>query len=62
MPDQTTGYINHVRLIIKAIKDGRITAHDVDGMTDEQIDQFIEHEQARAQAAVDRGRELDNQQ
>lgn len=36
-----TGAINHVRLVVKAIADGRIEARQVEGMTDEQLDDYI---------------------
>lgn len=62
MPDKVTGYIEYVRLIVNAIKRGRVQAATVDAMTDEEVGQLIEQLQAADQAEIDRGHALDNDQ
>lgn len=51
--------IDYIRLVVGAINEGRIEAKTVEGMTDEQIEDYITKLQEDAQAEIDRGREID---
>jgi hypothetical protein len=58
----TLGYVDFVRLIATAIADGRTEAKTVAGMTDEQIDLFIQKLLDETGAEVQRGKDLEANQ
>ena len=56
MPKDTiSGAIDHVRLLIDAIVEGRIEARTVKGMTDEQLTDYVARLRDEAHSAVDDG-------
>lgn len=58
--DTVTGWINHARLLIQAIRDGRIEAKTIIDMDDSQLEEYVTRLKSEAHAEVDRGRELEN--
>lgn len=59
--DPISGAIDHVRLLIDAITEGRIEARTVKGMTDEQLTDYIARLRVEAHAAVDDGYKMHQQ-
>jgi hypothetical protein len=55
MPDPITGAIDHVRLMVNAIVEGRIEARTVKDMSDEQLVDYIARLRQEAGDAVEAG-------
>jgi hypothetical protein len=55
MPDPITGAIDHVRLMVDAIVQGRIEARTVKDMSDEQLVDYIARLRQEARDAVETG-------
>ena len=53
--DPIAGAIDHVRLMVDAIVDGRIEARTVKGMTDEQLTDYIARLRQEARDEVEAG-------
>lgn len=55
MSDPVTGAINHARLLINAIAEGRIEAKTLQDMTDEQLSDYIVRLQGELESEVAEG-------
>ncbi len=62
MSNPITGAIDFVRLIAQAIADGRVEAATVAGMTDDQVEAFIQKLLDETGAEVQRGKDLEANQ
>lgn len=58
MSDPITGAIDHVRLLISAIVEGRIEAKEIHGMADEQLTAYVERLRQEAHSEVERGYQM----
>lgn len=53
--DPITGAIDHIRLLIEAIVEGRVEARTIKDMTDEQLGDYVARLRDELAAEVDRG-------
>jgi len=58
-PNDVAGYIDYIRLLIKAIIEERIEAKTVAEMSDEQVADYLSRLQMETAAEIERGREID---
>lgn len=58
MPDEVTGWIEHVRLIIEAVADSRVEARTIAGMSDEQLTEYRDKLRDEAAAEIERGKRM----